>query len=56
MSRRSQRRILNIVTWLLVEIVLNFFGLDELFDCSEFMFDSKISVNCYQNCQLMSVG
>jgi hypothetical protein len=56
MSRRSQQRLLNLVAWLLVEIVLNFLGLDELFDCSEFIFDSKISINCARNYQLMSVA
>jgi hypothetical protein len=55
MSRQSQRRLLNIVTWLSIEIVLNFFGLDELFDCSEFIFESKTTINCSYNCQIMAV-
>jgi hypothetical protein len=54
-SRQTQKKLLSIVTWLLVEIVLNFFGLDDLFDCSEFIFDSKVTINCDRDCQLMLI-
>lgn len=30
-----------IIIWLVIEISLNFLGIDEIFDCSEFLFRSS---------------
>jgi hypothetical protein len=53
MSKRTQKRLINLVAWVLVEIVLNFFGLDDLFDCGEFIFDSKVAINYQTSYQPM---
>jgi hypothetical protein len=37
-----------VITWLVVEIILNAVGLDTLADYSEFVFEQEVMVNSYQ--------
>ena len=49
--RRYQALVIRIVIWILSEIVLNYAGIDELADYSEFLFDRHLAVSS-QGCEI----
>jgi hypothetical protein len=52
MYNKWQKILVRITCWLILEIILNFVGLDNLADYSEFVFDEKVVIEISHNiCQ-----
>ena len=44
MSKLKNKIVLKIIVWLIAEIILNFVGLDDLADYSEYLFEKNLVV------------